>query len=82
MTENDLLSFIKIQSDTIMALNDLLKMLTMPKITQKPQWEEWHELTDQEIDIGLQYSNHALQNASIWRDAVEWTIKQLKEKNT
>ena len=46
--ENHLLSFIKIQSDTIIALNDLLRMLTMPKI-KEPRWKEWRGLTDEEV---------------------------------
>ena len=47
--ENHLLSFIKIQSDTIVALNDLLRMLTMPKITKESRWKEWRGLTDEEV---------------------------------
>ena len=42
---------------------------------------EWVGLTDDEIDQGLLRTNYAMQTAGVWRDGVEWAIKQLKERN-
>jgi hypothetical protein len=75
MTENDLLSFIKIQNDTIMALNDLLKMITMPKITKEPRWKEWRGLTYEDRQE-LAATQHDWENLC---NAVE---AKLKQKNT
>jgi hypothetical protein len=72
--ENHLLSFIKIQSDTIMALNDLLKMLTMPKVTKEPRWKEWRGLTNEEFQYCVELKN--------LEAIVEEVEAKLKQKNT
>jgi hypothetical protein len=74
MTENDLLSFIKIQSDTIIALNDLLRMLTMPKITKEPRWKEWRGLNNEEYQYCVELKNP--------KAIVEEVEAKLKQKNT
>ena len=72
--ENHLLSFIKIQSDTIIALNDLLRMLTMPKITKEPRWKEWRGLTNEEFQYCVELKN--------LEAIVEEVEAKLKQKNT
>lgn len=72
--ENHLLSFIKIQSDTIIALNDLLRMLTMPKVTKEPRWKEWRGLTNEEFQYCVELKN--------LEAIVEEVEAKLKQKNT
>ena len=71
--ENHLLSFIKIQSDTIIALNNLLRMLTMPKI-KEPRWKEWRGLTNEEFQYCVELKN--------LEAIVEEVEAKLKQKNT
>jgi len=72
--ENHLLNFIKIQSDTIIALNDLLRMLTMPKITKEPRWKEWRGLNNEEYQYCVELKNP--------KAIVEEVEAKLKQKNT
>jgi hypothetical protein len=72
--ENHLLNFIKIQSDTIVALNDLLRMLTMPKITKEPRWKEWRGLNNEEYQYCVELKNP--------KAIVEEVEAKLKQKNT
>ena len=46
-----------------------------------PPQRTWVGLTSNEIDQGLLRTNYAMQTAGVWRDGVEWAIKQLKERN-
>jgi hypothetical protein len=63
-------------------LNSSLELFDIPVGYQySPFRKPWVELTNDEIDQGLLHSNYALITAGVWRDGVEWAIKQLKEKN-